>query len=225
MARRENFQKVYDLTGRVLPERSNAPQPSEEEHVEWACRTALERLAVATPREVAEFWNAISTSEAKAWCVEAVRAGRITPVIVESLDGSKPKPGFAIVDWERKLRELPEVSVRTRLLSPFDPVLRDRAPARRLFNFDYRFEAFVPEPKRQYGYYVLPILEGDRLVGRLDAKFHRREVLLNVRRIYWELGIRVTISRRRELEKAVARLPRLIGAHQITLPRLLSKGT
>ncbi|MDQ3685251.1 MAG: winged helix DNA-binding domain-containing protein, partial [Acidobacteriota bacterium] len=225
VTRREKFQKVYDLTERVLPEQSNAPQPSEGEHAEWACRTALERLVVATPKEMAEFWNAISIVQAKAWCEAAVQVGLTTPVLVESLDGSKPKPSFAIIDWEQRLRGLPDVPARTRLLSPFDPVLRDRVRARRLFNFDYRFEAFVPEPKRQYGYYVLPILEGDRLVGRLDAKFHRRECLLNVRRIYWEPGIRVTLSRRRELEKAVARLARLIGAHQITLPRLLSSGS
>ena len=220
VTRREKFQKVYDLTERVLPEQSNAPPPSEGEHVEWACRTALERLIVATPKEVAEFWNAISIVQAKAWCEESVRAGRIIPVLVESLDGSKPKPSFAITGWEQRLERLPEPPARTRLLSPFDPVLRDRARARRLFNFEYRFEAFVPEPKRQYGYYVLPILEGDRLVGRLDTKFHRRECLLNVRRIYWEPGIRVTLSRRRELEKAVERLAQLIGARQITLPSL-----
>ena len=60
-----------------------------------------------------------------------------------------------------------------RLLCPFDPILRDRARCLRRFAFDYRFEAFTPAPKRQYGYYVLPILEGDRLVGRLDPKLHR----------------------------------------------------
>jgi hypothetical protein len=82
-------------------------------------------------------------------------------------------------------------------------VLRDRARALRLFNFDYRFEAFVPAPQRQYGYYVLPILEGDRLVGRLDPKFNRSDGLLNIRQIYWEPGIRVTLARRRGLDGAV----------------------
>ncbi len=103
VTRRENFQKVYDLTERVLPEQSNAQLPSEGEHVEWACRTALERLVVVTPKEMAEFWNAISIVEAKAWCEAAVRANSITPVLVESLDGSKPKPSFAIMDWEQRL--------------------------------------------------------------------------------------------------------------------------
>ena len=218
VARRESFQKVYDLTERVLPAESKSPAPGEEEHLDWACRTAFERLVVATPKEVAEFWNAVETARAKAWCEEGVRSGRLTPVLVESLDGAKPRPSFAPANWERRLRTIPEPPERTRLLSPFDPVLRDRARALRLFGFDYRFEAFVPEPRRRYGYYVLPILEGERLVGRLDPKFHRRESLLSVRRVYWEPGVRVTAARRQNLEKAVGRLARHIGARRIELP-------
>lgn len=217
--RRENFQKVYDLTERVLPAHHEAPRPDEREHVEWACRTALERLVVATPRELAQFWDAVEVTQAKVWCEEALRERRITAVLVEAADGSKPKPAFAARDWERRLRALPAPPERTRLLSPFDPVLRDRARARRLFGFDYRFEAFVPEPQRQYGYYVLPILEGDRLVGRLDPKFERREGRLVVRRVYWEPGVRATKARLKNLERAAERLAQLIGASRVALPR------
>jgi uncharacterized protein YcaQ len=218
VARREKFQKVYDLTERVLPEQSREPQPTEREHVEWACRTALERLVVATPKEIADFWHAIGIAKAKAWCEEEARAGRIIPVQVESSDGAKGRVSFAMRDWERRLSGLPAPPAKTRLLSPFDPVLRDRARALRLFNFDYRFEAFVPAPQRQYGYYVLPILEGDRLVGRLDPKFNRSDGLLNIRRIYWEPGARVTLSRRRGLERALEQLARLIGARGVIRP-------
>jgi uncharacterized protein YcaQ len=219
VARRESFQKVYDLTERVLPALHAAPCPDAPEHIEWACATAFERLVIATPKELAEFWDAINAAQAKAWQEEAAREGRIVPVVVESADGAQLKPSFALADWEERLRALPAPPARTRLLSPFDPVLRDRARALRLFGFDYRFEAFTPEPKRQYGYYVLPILEGARLVGRLDPKFERREGLLNIRQIYWEPGVRVTRQRRGELKQAVARLAQLIGAKRIALPR------
>jgi uncharacterized protein YcaQ len=218
VTRREKFQKVYDLTERVLPQHSREPLPTEREHVEWACHTALERLVVATPKEIAEFWHAIGIAKAKTWCEEGARKGRIIPVRVESSDGAKERVSFAVWDWERRLSDLPAPPARTRLLSPFDPVLRDRARARRLFNFDYRFEAFVPVPQRQYGYYVLPILEGDRLVGRLDPKFNRSDGLLNIRQIYWEPRIRVTLSRRRGLERAVGQLARLIGAQGVIWP-------
>ena len=218
VVRRESFQKVYDLTERVLPEHHAAPRPTEDEHVEWACSTALERLVVATPKELAEFWDAIDIESARAWCEEAASAGRITHVLVESADGMKPRAAYALNEWRSRLSKLPAPPARTRLLSPFDPVLRDRARAKRLFGFDYRFEAFVPGPKRVYGYYVLPVLEGDRLTARLDPKFERREGSLNVRRVYWEPGVRVTRQRRRELERAVARLANFIGAERFTLP-------
>ncbi|HEV7892932.1 MAG TPA: crosslink repair DNA glycosylase YcaQ family protein [Pyrinomonadaceae bacterium] len=218
VVRREAFQKVYDLTERVLPEHHAAPRPTEREHVEWACSTALERLCVATPKELAEFWDAIDIVSAKAWCEEAAREGRVTPVLVESLDGSKPRAAYAVNDWKHRLSKLPAPPARTRLLSPFDPVLRDRARARRLFGFDYRFEAFVPGPKRVHGYYVLPVLEGDRLVARLDPKFERREGILKVRRVYWEPDVRVTRQRKKELERALARLASFIGAERFSLP-------
>jgi uncharacterized protein YcaQ len=218
VTRREQFHKVYDLTARVLPAQHAQPQPPEREHVDWACSTALERLVMATPKEIAEFWDAISIAQAKAWCDEAARAGRIAPVLVASCAGAPPRPGFALLDWERRLSKLPAPPARTRLLSPFDPVLRDRARARRLFNFDYRFEAFVPEPQRRFGYYVLPIMEGDRLTGRLDPKFHRRDGQLSIRQIYWEPGVRVTLARRRSLEQAAGRLAKFIGAQGIAWP-------
>ncbi|MGH9901914.1 MAG: winged helix-turn-helix domain-containing protein, partial [Pyrinomonadaceae bacterium] len=214
VARRENFQKVYDLTERVFPERSRQARPSARDHAEWACATAMERLVIATPKELAEFWDAIDASQARAWCEDAAREGRIIPVMVEQFDGAKPRPGFALSDWAQLLKKLPEPPRRMRLLCPFDPVLRDRARARRLFGFDYRFEAFVPGPKRQYGYYVLPILENDRLVGRLDPKFHRDQGLLEIRRVFWEPGVRVTRPRRKQLEEAAERLARLVGAER-----------
>lgn len=76
----------------------------------------------------------------------------------------------------------------------------------------------MPEPKRVHGYYVLPVLEGDRLVARLDPKFERREGVLNVRRVYWEPNVRVTKQRRKELERALARLANFIGAERFAMP-------
>jgi uncharacterized protein YcaQ len=217
VVRREKFQKVYDLTERVFPDLHRAPAPPEEEHTEWACSTALERLVVATPKELAEFWASIDPARAKGWCERAEREGRIVPVLVEPLDedGSKPRPAYALPDWGRRLKRLPEPPPLTRLLSPFDPVLRDRARALRLFGFDYRFEAFVPEPQRKFGYYVLPVLEGERLVGRIDPKFERSEGLLKVRRVYWEPGVRATRARVKGLKEAAERLANFVGAEGV----------
>lgn len=215
VARREKFQKVYDLTERVLPEAVRLATPAVAEHIEWACRMAFERLVIATPKEIADFWHAITPAQARQWCEQAAKSGELVAVMVESANGDKPRPGFGLNDWQARLRNLPEAPDRIRLLSPFDPVIRDRARAARLFNFDYRFEAFVPEPKRQYGYYVLPILEGEQLVGRIDPKFQRERSSLEIRNLYWEPTIKVTKARKKRLDEALARLANLIGAAKV----------
>jgi len=215
--RREGFQKVYDLTERVLPDHHALPCPDRDQHLEWACATAAERLWVFTPKELADFWDSIEAPEAKSWCTAAVKAGRIVPVEVEGADGMV-RPAFALADWEARLAKLPDPPERTRLLCPFDPILRDRTRALRRFDFDYRFEAFVPEPKRQYGYFVLPILEGDRLVGRLDPKLHRDRGLLEIKGLWWESGVRPTQARKRALTEALERLATFVGAEAIQLP-------
>lgn len=218
VVRRLNFQKVYDLTERVLPEQHLLPEPSEAEHIEWACRTALERLVIATPKEIADFWQSIPIAQAKRWCEAAATKFDLVPVLVQGLRGSNSRSAYALPDWEQRYRKLPEPPERMRLLCPFDPVLRDRARSARLFGFEYRFEAFVPEQKRQYGYYVLPILEEDKLVGRVDPKFHRQRGVLEIRRIYWEPHVKPTAMRRRRLTEATERLARTIGAEHIELP-------
>jgi uncharacterized protein YcaQ len=219
VARRINFQKVYDLTERVLHEHWSQPAPELEEHIDWACRSALERLGVATPAELAGFWNAITLQQARSWCAATVEAkrGEVVQVLVESADGSKPRAAFAFHDWHKAAARLSSPPDRMRLLSPFDPVLRDRKRTLRLFNFDYTFEAFVPAPKRKYGYYVLPILEGERLVGRLDPKLHRDRGggVLEIKRIWWEPGVKPTKKRKGALREAVERMACGIGAQCI----------
>jgi len=215
--RRVGFQKVYDLTERVLPDHHALPCPDPAEHLEWACSTAAERLWVFTPKELADFWDSVEAPEAKAWCTAAEKAGRLVAVKVEDADGAV-HPAFALADWEARLAKLPEPPDRTRLLCPFDPILRDRTRALRRFGFDYRFEAFVPEPKRQYGYFVLPILEGDRLVGRLDSKLHRDRGLLEIKGLWWEPGVKATRARKRGLDEALERLAAFVEAEEVQLP-------
>jgi hypothetical protein len=134
-------------------------------------------------------------------------------VKVEAVDGTA-RNAWAVPDWEERAANLPPAPPRIRLLSPFDPILRDRRRCLRLFGFDYRFEAFVPEAQRQHGYYVLPILEGERLVGRLDPKLHRDRGLLEVRGLWWEPGLRKSKARQAALEAALDRLARFVGAER-----------
>ncbi len=219
IARRVHFHKLYDLTERVLPAQRAAPEPDEDAHIHWACSSALERLGVASPKEMAAFWAVLEVPQVQAWCEREAKAGGIVAVMVEGADGSKPRPAYAAVDWEKRLKQLPDAPDRTRLLCPFDPVLRDRARALRLFGFEYRFEAFVPDGKRAYGYFVLPILEGAKILGRLDPKFHREKDLLEIKGLWWEPGVKATRARKKALEDALERLAKFIGATELRLPR------
>lgn len=223
IAGRANFQKVYDLAERIYPD-AHAAEPSDRAaHIEWACSTAMERLVIATPSELAAYWRAINQAEARQWCVERERAGELARVMVEHADDSAPHGTFALPNWRARLRRamkaLANVEERMRLLSPFDPVLRDRRRALRLFGFDYRFEAFTPEPKRKYGYYVMPLLHGESLVGRVDPKFQRERGTLEIRKVWWEPGVRPTRARMRGLEAAVSRLAQQIGAETFEFTR------
>jgi uncharacterized protein len=209
--RREGFQKVYDLTERVLPEAHGLPAPDHDEHADWACRSALERLGVATASEIFLFWRTVTPQQARKWCREAVARGDAEDVLVESVDGSAPRKAVAVVDWRARVKRLPSPPDRMRLLSPFDPILRDRFRAVRLFGFDYRFEAFVPAPKRKHGYYVMPVLDGENLVARVEPKFRRDTGTLEVRGVWWEKAAK----REGRLRDALERLATLIGATSI----------
>jgi uncharacterized protein YcaQ len=213
IARRENFQKVYDLAERVLPPRHHAPEVSHEDFVDWACRSALERLGFATHGEIAAFWALVTSEEARGW-VEAHR-DELQAVTITTADGGKPRPSYAFAGFPDNLGDIPEPPNRLRVLSPFDPLIRDRNRTERLFGYFYRIEIFVPEPKRQYGYYVFPLLEGDRLVGRVDMKADRKSGTLDVRRLWWEPKVRASAGRYEKLDAELARLAKFSGVESV----------
>src|SRR3546814_15127231 len=101
----------------------------------------------------------------------------------------------------------------------FDPLIRDRKRTERLFGFHYRIEVFVPAPKRKYGYYVFPLLEGDRLIGRLDMKHERDNSVLRVKGLWLEPGQRLPAARQERLEAELERQRRSPGPERNTLAR------
>lgn len=215
VARREGFQKVYDLSERVIPPEHRAHVPEHEDFVAWKCAQALDRLVMATPGELAAFWGGIRPDEAKVWCAAAHAAGELVEVAIEPADDAPPRRAFARPDIFERLKALPEPPERLRALSPFDPLLRDRKRAQRLFDFDYRIEIYVPEAKRKYGYYVFPLLEGARLIGRLDMKHHRQDGELRVTGLWLEPKVKLTRGRRARLEAELERQRRFTGAERV----------
>lgn len=213
---RDGFQKRYDLTERVIDAALCDPSqaPGEAQTIDWCCNGALDRLGFATPGELAAFWAHISPAEAKAWVQREQAAGRVEQVQIAGADGtvhrSFARPGLAS---DPAIDMAP--TARLRVLSPFDPALRDRKRAERLFGFRYRIEMFVPAPKRVYGYYVFPILQGDSIIARVDMKAHRDRDTLVVRALWPEPGSRWGKGKQAAFEAELARIIRLAGVSQI----------
>ncbi|GAB4392059.1 MAG: winged helix-turn-helix domain-containing protein [Kiloniellaceae bacterium] len=217
VAARDGFQKVYDLTERTLPPQHLDTELSEAETVDWACRAALQRLGVATSGEIAAFFELVTPAEAKAWC-QAHRGGDLEEVLVENMEGGKPRAAFCFADRD-PCRDLPEPPKRLRVLSPFDPLIRDRKRTERLFGFHYRIEVFVPAAKRRYGYYVFPLLEGDRLIGRIDMKHERDKGALRVKGLWLEPKVKLSTARQQRLEAELERQRRFTGADEVTFDK------
>ncbi len=213
IARREGFQKVYDLSERVIPDAYRNDEVDHEAFVDWACHSALERLGFATHGEIAAFWDVVSPQEASQWVTQ--NRDRLQEVEIEPVDGGRPRLSYALDGFDADPDLWPDPPKRLRLLSPFDPLLRDRKRAERLFGFNYRIEVFVPEAKREYGYYVFPLLEGDCLIGRIDAKADRKAGVLNVTRLWLEPGVRASKGRLERLEAELARVARFANVDTV----------
>ena len=194
---RDGFEKIYDLAERVLPQVDKRPE--REETLAWSCQEALKRLGLATTGELAAFWYFFKPAELRDWCESC-----LSKVSVED------QTYWVRPDYKEVLSNAAEPPKRLRLLCPFDPLVRDRKRLERFFGFEYRFEAFVPSQKRVYGYYVLPMLVGDRFGWRLDAKLHRKEGVLEVLGCWWEGR-----SSEAALQKELQRLARRIGAERV----------
>ncbi|KZL21726.1 hypothetical protein PsAD2_00349 [Pseudovibrio axinellae] len=211
VSRREKFQKLYDLTERVIPPAHRSVKPTKEDTVEWACSSALERLGFATPSEIAAYWDKLSLTDVKAWCEQAQTRQELIPVEIEAANQGKAKLCFARPQIETDLSALGNPAQRVRILSPFDPALRDRKRAEFLFDFNYRIEIFVPEAKRQYGYYVFPVMEGDKLIGRIDMKRDKASSALVVKRFWPEPGVRMGKGRINRLTCELERCAQFAG--------------
>jgi uncharacterized protein YcaQ len=211
---RRHFAKVYDLTERVLPDVHAEPAPSHEEMIDWACNAALDRLGFATSGELAAFWALVRPDEAKDWCAKELGRGAIEEIATTCADGSLRR-AFARPGLMDEIATLPAPTGRVRILSPFDPALRDRNRAERLFGFHYRIEVFVPEPQRTYGYYVFPVMEGDRMIGRIDMKTRRAEAILKVAAYWPERGLTLTAGREARLLAELQRLATFCGCDTV----------
>lgn len=208
---RKGFQKIFDLAERIIPDSILSIEPTVEETIDWAGASAIDRLGFATSGEIAAFWETIRPAQAKAWAM-AQLGDNLIEIDVEGASGIIRRC-YARPDVLEAAASAPEPQAAIRILSPFDPALRDRKRAEWLFGFRYRIEIFVPEAKRQYGYYVFPVLEGARLIGRIDMK--RANGRMAMRAFWPEAGVSMGKGRTARLARAVERTAKLAGVSDI----------
>lgn len=215
---RRNFQRVYDVTHRVMPGWDDARDALSQEDAETIMlENSARSLGIFRPQWLADYYR-LRQPALPALLARWQDAGRVIPVNVEQLGemwvhaGLLPQLELAL---EGKLN-----ASHSAVLSPFDPVVWDRKRAEQLFNFTYRLECYTPAPKRQFGYFVLPLLHQGRLVGRIDSKMHRKDGVLEVFSLWLEEGVRVSASLEKGLKQALDDFARWQGAARITLARL-----
>lgn len=202
---RRNFQRVYDLAERVRPDWDDgrdlpSPEQAQRDMVRASCRA----LGLVKTGWVADYYR-LRRGKYDALLHQLADEGELLPVRVEGWQHG----AFVHASLADELAKAQAGSLKathTAVLSPFDPLVWDRKRAKDLFDFDYRIECYTPAPKRQYGYFVLPLLRRGKLVGRLDAKAHRKEGVFEIKSLYLEDGVRVSQSLALDLGKAIQKL-------------------
>jgi uncharacterized protein YcaQ len=209
VAGRQGFQRLYDLTERVLPLAVlEAPEPAEPERLRELALRAVRSRGALTAAGVVEHWRLKGGAK------------RIAPALASLVEHSElqeldVEDGGAPVFVPAGADLAPAAPAAAVLLSPFDNLLWDRPFARRILGFDHLIEVYKPAPQRRYGYYVLPFLRGDRIVGRADLKSERAEGRLVLKAFHREDGVRASGALDDALDRALDRLARTIGLEEV----------
>ena len=202
---RKGFARVYDLTERVLPAAIvNAPTPPEPDAQRALVRIAANALGVAAERDLRDYFR-MTVADARARIGELVDAGELAPVTVDGLRGTR---------YLARGARIPRRVTARALVSPFDPLVWERARTRELFGFDYRIEIYTPAHKRVHGYYVLPFVCDETIAARVDLKHDRQAGVLRVLATHLERGVPAR-EVRAALRDELSRFAAWLGAERV----------
>lgn len=222
VARREGIRRYWQVTERHLPQLLNLEPWSTEKVVYEAAQIALRALGVGRERDIRNHFIRGDYPDLGAVLARLVAEGKVLEVEVAAF----PETWYLHCDSLPLLERVQTAAWQphTTLLSPFDNLICDRDRTELLFDFFYRSEIYTPKHKRQFGYYVMPILHGERLVGRIDPKLDRKKKVLNVNAVFLEEGVSASANLAGELAQAIERLALFLGANQIDFGSPLPAG-
>lgn len=180
MVTRKDFHKVYDLPRNLVPEDIDTTMPTPQEYARYVIRRCLQSLGIAYAKEIA--WRArwVKNNLVKKELEKLVEEGEVCQVAIKGLTTA---PLYMLPSYKKKKIELGGDAY---VLSPFDVLNVFRHRLKDFFDFDYQIECFVPQAKRKYGYFSLPILVGDTFVARMDSKADRKQKILTVHNLHFE---------------------------------------
>ncbi|REC97450.1 hypothetical protein DEU35_3220 [Microbacterium sp. AG157] len=213
IAGRRGFERRYALASDVLPPAALETSVARAEAIRELVRRAAIAYGVATVADLADYWRIRDRPAVMTGIHDLVDAGELIPVSVEGWQVAG-RPAKA---WLHRDAARPRKVDAAAILTPFDPVVWFRDRAERLFDFDYRIEIYTPAPQRRYGYYSLPVLVGDDVVGRIDLKADRASRALRVQSAWWEAGASPDAAERVAAELLAA--ARWQGLDRVTVSR------
>ncbi|GGH73047.1 hypothetical protein HNQ91_003567 [Filimonas zeae] len=180
VTRKQNFSKIYDLPLNLLSSDIDTTMPTPEQFARHIIRRCLQSMGVAYLKEISWRARRVKDHLVKQEMQKMVEEGAVCEV---SIEGLKTAPLYMLPAYKNKKIELKEDVF---ILSPFDPLNVFRHRLKDFFNFDYQVECFVPEPKRKYGYFSLPVLAGDTFIARMDSKADRKKGILTIHNLHFE---------------------------------------
>ncbi|NLI98101.1 winged helix-turn-helix domain-containing protein, partial [bacterium] len=184
---RKNFQRIYDLTERVLPSWVDTSTPDMGDVGRFLIHRALNAHGLARAKEIRDHIHLAEKNTIEAVLRDMVETEEVLSVKMENTDNMEYYllPGTLEKTGARK-----KTNMRLELLSPFDNLVIQRDRLKRIFDFDYQLECYVPSKKRKYGYFMLPVLWGNEFVAKLDPKAKRASNLLLVKKLLFEPGFK-----------------------------------
>jgi hypothetical protein len=223
---RKGGQRLWDLAERVLPDWTPHRELSAREATEIAAERSLRMLGVGTSKHIAYNYTRYRYPHLQEVLKQYEREGRIERVVVT--DEGKALPGT----WYIHKEDIPllaqieagEWQPRTTLLSPFDNLIADRSRIETLFDYRFRIEIYVPKHLRQYGYYVLSILHGDRIIGRIDPLMDRKAKRLNINAVHAEPHAPMTPDAAQAVADSVSELAAFLGAKEVAYGERVPEG-